>query len=267
MDDGARIIHDVQLRALSASALLGTMRRVMKEGSWAAELMLKSETEKRLKAVKSGGKGLLDAFGIPHLDMAEADLATFAAKSARDDVESAFALLTASELIFYHSLVDEAAWDCCRAIAVLSPGALDGAIGQRKVAFSELASVGVEGVRGRLISETVTQMKKEGLIDKVAFIMRTCRGRKPTGPEGYHFKGRRLKRLDRMRHELVHGLKVEALGDIEDGDLTFLSLTPVYLAQVVAAFHEVHVDVDYSKPRMLEMLASVSKRARVSGKW
>ncbi len=267
MTEGELILHDAIIRAFSSVTLLQSMRRVMAAGSWEAEVHLRASGEKAFRMLTQRPE-LLKAFKISATTFDESELSRLAGASARDDVASAFAIMTASELAFYHSLADDVAWDCCRAIATIAPEALSFGISQRKASLEELDRVGLEQIRLRYVGEYVAKLRREGLITKTSLIMTICRpslsGRII---EGYRFNGRRLKRLDRLRHDLIHGLQVELLSTLQDGDMTFLSSTPMYLAEVVAKNFGIEFDTEYTAPRIHEMLANVPKRARVNAKW
>jgi hypothetical protein len=121
MTDAERILHDVLVRVAAQSGALFQLRAFYKRGRMEAWDAFRTDAEANLKvglAIPEMAQWLGVPRGIP-----ASEIAHDGREAARKSIQQAYMAVQAAELVFYHSCVDGAATDCCRALTVLAPGA------------------------------------------------------------------------------------------------------------------------------------------------
>ena len=145
-------------------------------------------------------------------------------KSAHTDFESA---VDAASLVFAHSAVDAVAWECCRLSAVVCPSDWHDAVKKRKVEVGDLEDSDYQGIMSQKVSDFIEGLERESLLRKVDLYHKRCW----VGDvlEGFKFDRERLEKLDRLRHDVVHGDSHSVRLPRGDADIVFLHKTHLHL--------------------------------------
>jgi hypothetical protein len=113
--------------------------------------------------------------------------------------------LHAAALVFSHSILDAAVFDCVRICAISAPREWDTLVGNRKVALADVAATPYSELLQAAIENDMARLERESLLAKVDRVFHICR---PTKSEyltnGFRFDRDRLSCLDDFRHKVVH---------------------------------------------------------------
>lgn len=138
-----------------------------------------------------------------------------------DDYLSA---IDAASLIFAHSVIDEAVFDYCRLAADAFPNDWIRYIKERKVSIKELVGSSSSTVIQKKVAEYALSLNMESLPRKVDILFAVCKPPKDWAifENGEIFDMKRLKKLDRLRHAIVHGRSKAKRLPKGDDDILFL---------------------------------------------
>lgn len=142
--------------------------------------------------------------------------------------------LYAATLIFAHSILDAAVYDCVRICAISAPGEWSSLLGGRKITLADAQSNTYKVLLDQAIEAEVSKLERESLLVKVDRVFQICR---PTKSEyltnGFRFDRDRLKRIDDTRHKVVHASNNSVLLDKPFEDLEFMQKSGLHIFSIV----------------------------------
>jgi hypothetical protein len=143
--------------------------------------------------------------------------------------------LDAASLIFAHSILDAALFDCLRISALAAPEEWMQFLGKRTVALNELGEkTRAEHLR-EAIKRELNQFERESLLKKVDRLFQLCKPKKSIFlTNGFQFDRDRLKELDNLRHAIVHAPEYEKQFSKLLEDLDFLRKSGLHIASMIA---------------------------------
>lgn len=163
--------------------------------------------------------------------MTQKQLATFQAS-----VDSA-------SLVFMHSALDGAAFDLCRVTALVAPSDWEPFVAAQKVTLADVKAAGYDAIVGKRLADYIDAVERESLPAKTERLFQLCRPPRGFAPvKGYQFDRDRLLKLDRARHDLVHGQSESALPAEVEAAIEFLLNTGNFLVGLVNHRYQVRLD-------------------------
>lgn len=149
-----------------------------------------------------------------------------------------------ASVVFAHSAVDAATSELCWITAFSSPDDWEPFVGAKKVSLSEVREFGVENLWAVKTSDHLKALERESLLKRVDRLFRLCQPEQNfEGVLGFRFDRDRLKRLDELRHRIVHQDVDESAFVTVEKDLEFLFQSGLHLWAMVNAKYGVKVDV------------------------
>jgi hypothetical protein len=118
--------------------------------------------------------------------------------------------MNAASIVFAHSVLDGAALDYCRVTGLVAPRDWESVVENRKLSLAEMRSADYEEALRQKLDEFFAQLERESLLKKAEYLFTRCQPPEKWSPmNNYAYDKERLERLDRFRHEVIHG---ESLG-------------------------------------------------------
>lgn len=148
-------------------------------------------------------------------------------------VSTQTAVDTAS-IVFCHSVVDAAALDYCRVIALCAPEDWEGDFSDRKIKLAEFKNATYEEIFKDKLEKFLTEIEGFSLLKKAERLFLKCRPPTDFAPmQDYKYDPERLKEIDDLRHEIVHGDRCDkGVSNVED-DLGYMFQTAFYFMGLV----------------------------------
>ena len=141
--------------------------------------------------------------------------------------------VNAASFIFVHSMLDDAATQCCRVASLMDPESFRQDLEKKQIELDKFDGTNFEAMFDEMLKKFVLSIgKREGLVDRIERVRRS--GRPASGMMNiieapYRFDDARLRELDRIRHAVVHGASnVPASRNVDD-DLLYMHQTATYL--------------------------------------
>jgi hypothetical protein len=165
------------------------------------------------------------------------------ARMTRNAVEIFEATLDAASLVFAHSALDAAAYDYCRLCAMVAPRDLLPFVAEKKLALTEVELRPFDKLLEGINKAFLSNLEKESMMRKIDFVFQLCKPPAGFAPmDGYSFSRPRLRRLDELRHKVVHSTGPASRLPDSDADLEFLLKTGYFLMGVVNERYGVKMD-------------------------
>jgi hypothetical protein len=153
----------------------------------------------------------------------------------------------AASIIFTHSVLDGAALDYCRVTALVAPRDWESVIDQRQIKLSDVRGLNYEQILTKKLDEFFEQLDRESLLKKADHLFARCQPPEKWSPiHNYVFDRDRLERIDRYRHEVVHG---EALGKgiaAAEEEVDYLMKTALFFMGLVNQRYNLMLDPYYA---------------------
>ncbi|HEV3483008.1 MAG TPA: hypothetical protein VGR97_11860 [Candidatus Acidoferrales bacterium] len=167
--------------------------------------------------------------------------------------DSSYASLDAAVLVFYHSLLDGMALDCCRITALHAPQDWEQDLKNSQVSLLESKSKSYDELLRAKIEERLERLERESLLTKLDRLFARCNPSANWSPmAGYEFVRKDIELFDDQRHEIVHG---EALGktltlfEVSEENLFYVQQTGMYLLGLVNHKYGLKVDPRFLQPQ------------------
>lgn len=153
------------------------------------------------------------------------------------------AAVDAASLVFAHSIVDSAALDYLRVTAAHNHSDWIPFVEQKKISVSTLKGRTYDEIVKDTVAEYLDLLDRQSLLTKVDRLFQICKPEPHFEPmNDYKFDRDRLEKLDRLRHDIVHGSgPVTALEDGDD-DVWFLQKTAFYFMGLVNMRYDTRID-------------------------
>lgn len=153
-------------------------------------------------------------------------------------------------LVFSHSILDSIAFDCCKISSLVAPEDWEAQVGKRKVVLSEVKGQDYGQLLRARIEEYLVQLERESLLKKIDTLHKKCW--QETEITGYAFDSVRLKELDDLRHEVVHGLTGPKELPRGLDDIDYLQKTSLHLATSVLRKYNLTFPQEYvANPKLV----------------
>jgi hypothetical protein len=140
----------------------------------------------------------------------------------------------AASIVFANSFIDGAALDYCRVTALVAPRDWESVLDQRQIKLSDLRESNYDQILRTKLDEFFGQLERESLLKKIDHLFARCRPPEKWSPmHDYVFDRERLERLDRYRHDVIHGNgPVQELAGAED-EVDYLMRLVLFLQGLV----------------------------------
>lgn len=187
-------------------------------------------------------KGLVDVveYGAKAHELA----ATSAASDFDSRVGSALAhnsrnAAMAAALVFQHSACENALVDLCEALVVRDPKPWLEKIKERRVSFAQLYQKSSGEVGLELIMQFIEDLRRRSFPEKLEVIFSVLKPQAmPAVLPGFSFSMEEVKRIDKVRHALVHSPEFSMCGTNEDDVQYLFSVVQLCLALAVQKYGE-----------------------------
>jgi hypothetical protein len=135
----------------------------------------------------------------------------------------------AASIVFAHSVLDSAALDFCRVTALVAPRDWESVVDQRPIKLSDVRGLSYEEALRKKLDEFFEQFERESLLKKADSLLARCRPPEKWSPmRDYVFDRERLERLDRYRHEVIHGEGLVRGVAAAEGEVEYLMKTALF---------------------------------------
>jgi hypothetical protein len=151
----------------------------------------------------------------------------------------------AASLVLGHSVLDGAALDYCKVCALTAPDDWAESVDKKTVEFRELRSYSYSDLLRDRLAKFFEDLDQKPLAKKIDLLFQRCKppvGWRPL--RDYEYDPERLVRIDRIRHEVVHGKGPEAVRDLKPEDHEFLQRTHMLLLLLVHQRYGIQVAPD-----------------------
>ena len=159
----------------------------------------------------------------------------------------------AASLVFAHSIVDSAAYDCCRTTGLISPDDWESAVEKKTFTLKDIKGEAYETLRERKLEKYFLRLERKSLLHKLAALRRVCKP--PAGfsnMKGYSYDEGRISELDTLRHKVVHGGRVVQPLPNGDADIWYLLQTSMHLMILVNHRFGITIDEVHFKRAMMQ---------------
>lgn len=153
----------------------------------------------------------------------------------------------AASLVFTHSILDDASLGYCRVSAIVSPQDWERFVIKKQISLEDMKSMKATGF-GEVLKKKVfeyidKELENQSLIFKIDRLYEICQPSPGfSGIRDYKFERDRIKQLDDLRHDIVHGDgPVKELPNGE-GDIEYLGKTTVHLLTLVNFKYDVKLN-------------------------
>lgn len=165
-------------------------------------------------------------------------------KSMAENQVSMFkAAVDAASLVFAHSIVDSAALDFLRVTAAHNHLDWVPFIEQKKIPISALGGCTYDDIVRDTVAQYIDSLDRQSLMTKVDRLFQICRPEPNFEPmSDYKFDRDRLVKLDRLRHDIVHGSGPVTTLEDGDNDVWFLQKTAFYFMGLVNMRYDTRID-------------------------
>jgi len=162
-----------------------------------------------------------------------------------DNAVSGFeASVDAASLVFAHSVIDQAAYDCCKVTALVAPGDWEDNVSKKQVCLCEVKEKpSYDELRSDALRKFFERFAYESLLTKLDRLHSKCRPEPGFAKsDNYAYDRSRIQELDSLRHDIVHGLAKERKLPKGDDDIDYLWNTSMYLVALVNHRYDVKLD-------------------------
>jgi hypothetical protein len=174
-----------------------------------------------------------------------------AAKTAAEKQIKDFAFnIDSASLVFAHTILDTVAHNCCVVAAHANPQTWEDRVLNRKMPLKEVKGKSFEELRKRKLAKFLDQLERASLLEKADLLHSCCLcgTDAPRSKSGRCiFDRRRIEKLDKLRHDIVHGRKVQNALPEGDEEINYMFRTGLYLCVVVCRGTGIRLD-----PRLLQ---------------
>ncbi len=160
-------------------------------------------------------------------------------------LEQFYSSVDSASLIFAHSILDGIAFDFCSTAALGFPESWKPFIENKKIPMREVLASTSEEIQESLIKTDLEHLEKESLLTKSDRLFAICQPDSTFDPlESYKFDRKNLKKLDELRHKIVHHpenlIKIPTI----ENDLEFLEKTGLFYMSLINYRFDFRCDTD-----------------------
>ncbi len=228
-----KLFSETHGRTIRAWNAVSTFRQVVHAG-FAAAVRAKAEEAAglydQLISDPNYTKFLLDVEGFQKAMPKD----KFVAFGVKESAETSTNLLNAATVLFAHSMVEGAAMDYCRVTALQAPQDWEADLLSKQVPLAQVRATPFDQIRKIKLDVLLEELEMKPLIDKIDRLHARCRPEKGWSEMAeYSFDLERIKSLDRLRQDIVHG---DALGQTiknADAEFVYMNKTCWYFMSLV----------------------------------
>jgi len=232
MEDAEKVLNHIFLRTGNTWGIITALRTTMEAGLPTARAAIEAGNAEFMRRQLSGGQGSI--FVDP--SKVVSDLAKGMVRGMTDmTLTQARSSMDAASLVFAHSLLDGAALDYCRVTTMVDRSAWEEILKARQVPLHEIKARPFPELVQRQIDDYFETLERESLFRKIDLVYRVCQPKPKTETiKGYRFDRERLEKLDRLRHDIIHGAAFgQPIAGIDD-ELDYMLKTSNHLMVLVA---------------------------------
>lgn len=249
MDKAADLFNEAFLRAMEQFGTVSTFKSVFERGLPTAKGLVDREhwalvhrfvTDPEYAGVLN--KEAIKAAGMSWAhDMVER-MTEMATRTAKDSANAA-------SLVFAHAALDAWLLDLCRVTVIKAPRDWEASVKDKQISLSSVRGTTYEQLLEQALSRFFEQLDRESLPSKINLLFQRCRPEPDWFGENYKYDGGRIMKLDKLRHEIVHGDALRrGIPDL-GADLFYLQQTGMQLMGIVSFRYGIQLDPSYVERR------------------
>lgn len=153
------------------------------------------------------------------------------------------AVIESTSLIFVHSILDDSAFKFCQVSALVSPSDWENFIKDKPVKLYEIKSSIYEEILKKLLNDYLIKFERESVLKKIDRLFEICKPPlKLESSKNYKFNRSKVKELDTLRHDIIHGNRpIVRIPDIEI-KLEYLQKTTFHLGYLINYKYKLKID-------------------------
>lgn len=158
-----------------------------------------------------------------------------AAMLSEQKIQSYQAAIDSASIVLAHSALDAAAFDYFMVIELIAPlHELEIYVNKKQITLEKLKGNSYDEIVREKIREFINDLDRKSLLDKIDKMFQICQPPPKYSPiEGYIFDKEKIKSLDKLRHEIVHGAGISApLTNFEE-DIKYMQDTGNFLMTLI----------------------------------
>lgn len=242
MDEAEKLFNQVWRGFANRQAFVLSFRIASAAGLDAARAKIRAEKVRFVAELMAGGeydKLLIDKAAF----FKEMPPEKLIEGMTEQTIRQAQIAVDAASIVFAHSFVDGAVFDCCRVTALVDPKDWEVVLDQRQVKLSEMRDAKYEDVLKRKLDEHLEQLGRESLLKKADLLFVKCKPPDKWSPmHDYEYDRKRLERLDNYRHSVIHGAELgRGIGNA-DAEVDYLMRTGLFFTGLLNLRYGLKVD-------------------------
>jgi len=250
MTEAEKLLHRTVSRCMNQWSFIVSFRESFRFGAEEARKSMQADRVKKLNDVLHGTEYDILFFGrkealLRKLPPSE-ELVAKATETTVREVETA---VSAACVVFAHSVLDGAALDYCRVTALVAPRDWESVIEQRRIKLSEIRGLSYDQILEKELAEFFEkELENQSLLKKADHLFARCRPPQKFNPgflPSYTYDRERLERIDRYRHDVIHGEALESQTPLAEGEVEHLFHTSLFFAGLVESRYKVGLDPFY----------------------
>jgi hypothetical protein len=161
--------------------------------------------------------------------------------------------IDATSIIFMHSILEASLVDLLQITLEFSRSKWLKYIDEKRVTFSKLETEGLEQLQNQLLQKCFNQLKNDTIMKKCERIFEICNetDTKSIMPT-YKYNREKLEEIDTLRHNIVHGLKIEASINKIEEYIEYLRNTGLYFFHLISRAYEISVNMKHIQESLLQ---------------
>jgi hypothetical protein len=237
-----KLFSETHGRIIRAWSAVSTFRQVVQAGFDAAQRVKAEEAAglyEQLISDPDYTKLLLDVEGFQRAT----PKAKFVSIGVKQIADTSTNLMDSATILFAHSMVDGAAFDYCRVTALYAPQDWEPDLLSKQVPLSQVRETPFDEIRRLKLEALLVDLEMKSLSDKIGRLHARCRPQEGWAPmEGYWFDLDRIKKLDRLRQDIVHGDALgQAIQNVDD-EFDYMNRTCWYFMALVNLRYGLRLD-------------------------
>jgi len=168
---------------------------------------------------------------------------TLAQSMTETAVANARAAIDAASVVFAHSILDGAAYECCRVTALVAPLDWEESVADKRTRLADVKSTSYEDLVKTNLEPFLDELERKSLLQKIDLLFQRCRPAAGWTPMvDYRFDRDRIEVFDQLRHDIIHGEGPREIPCL-DTELDYLSSTTLFLILLVNSRYKLKIDL------------------------
>lgn len=153
--------------------------------------------------------------------------------------------IDATSIIFMHSILEASLVDLLQITLGLSRSKWLKYIAEKTVTYGTLNDEKLEQLQNRSLQKCFNKLKRRSIMTKCKHIFEICQETDISSiMPRYEYNKEKLKEIDDLRHDIVHGLKIEGTIDDMNEKIEYLTKTGFYFFHVIHRTYDLTIDMD-----------------------